>query len=84
MAITAINGEPFEEDAVYAVVTSDFCAEGGDTYNVFQRAFREGFGFDTGVYLDEAVMNYVDEVLDGVIGRQYAEPSPLAKQIRGE
>ena len=84
VTITSVNGEPFDENAVYAVVTNNFCAAGGDTYNVFNRAYSEGFGFDTGITMDEAVMAYVTEVLDGVIGEQYAEPSADAVQIRAE
>ena len=84
VTITAINGEPFDENATYAVVTNNFCAAGGDTYNGFNRAYSEGFGFDTGIPMDEAVMDYVTDVLNGVIGQQYAEPSPDAVQIRAE
>ena len=82
VTINAINGEPFDEAATYAVVTNNFCAAGGDTYNVFNRAYAQGFGFDTGIPMDEAVMDYVAEVLEGVIGDAYAEPSALAAQIR--
>ena len=84
VTITAINGEPFDENATYAVVTNNFCAAGGDTYNVFNRAYSEGFGFDTGIPMDEAVMDYVTDVLNGVIGEQYAEPSTQAVQILAE
>ena len=82
VSIVSINGEPFDEEATYAVVTNNFCAAGGDTYNVFHRAYEEGFGFDTGIPMDEALMDYITEVLGGVIGEEYAEPSPLASQIR--
>ena len=82
VTIKSINGEPFDENAIYGVVTNNFCAAGGDTYNVLNRAFSQGFGFDTGIPLDEAVMEYVTEVLGGVIGQEYAEPSGLATQIR--
>ena len=34
--------------------------------------------------MDEAVMDYVTDVLNGVIGEQYAEASPDAVQIRAE
>ena len=84
VSITAINGEPFDENATYAVVTNNFCAAGGDTYNVFNRAYVEGFGFDTGIPMDEAVMDYISDVLNGTIGEQYAEPSALAAQILAE
>lgn len=82
VSIQAVNGEPFDEGATYAVVTNDFCAAGGDTYNVFHRAYSEGFGFNTGIPMDEAVIDYITEVLGGVIGEQYAAPSGLAVQIR--
>ena len=82
VTITSIRGEAFDESAIYGVVTNNFCAAGGDTYNVFNRAYSQGFGFDTGIPMDLAVMDYITEVLEGVIGEQYAEPSPLAVQIR--
>ena len=82
VTIKSINGQPFDENAIYGVVTNNFCAAGGDTYNVLNRAFSQGFGFDTGIPMDEAVMEYVTEVLGGVIGQEYAEPSGLATQIR--
>ncbi len=82
VSITSVNGEPFDEEAVYAVVTNNFCAAGGDTYNVFNRAYEEGNGFDTCIPMDEAVMDYITIALGGVIGEEYAEPSALATQIR--
>ena len=84
VTIKAVNGEPFDENATYAVVTNDFCAAGGDTYNVFHRAYSGGFGFDTGIPMDEAVIDYVNDVLGGVIGDEYAEPDGQATQIRAE
>ena len=81
VTIKSINGEAFDENATYAVVTNNFCAAGGDTYNVFNRAYVQGFGFDTGIPMDEAVMDYVAEVLNGTIGQEYAEPSAMATQI---
>ncbi|MBQ3467149.1 MAG: hypothetical protein IJH21_02370, partial [Oscillospiraceae bacterium] len=59
-----------------------FCAAGGDTYNAFNRAYSQGFGFDTGVPMDEALISYVEEALGGVSAETSAEPSDLAKQIR--
>jgi 5'-nucleotidase len=82
VSIKSVGGEPFDPDSLYVVVTNNFCAAGGDTYNVLNRAFSQGFGFDTGIPMDEAVMEYVTEVLGGVIGQDYAEPSGLATQIR--
>ena len=82
VTIRSINGEPFDENAVYAVVTNNFCAAGGDTYNVFHRAASQGFGFDTGITLDDAVVAYITEVLNGVIDDRYASPTDDAVQIR--
>ena len=82
VTIKSINGQPFDENAIYGVVTNNFCAAGGDTYNVLNRAFSQGFGFDTGIPMDEAVMEYVTEVLGGVIGQGHPDPSGLATQIR--
>ena len=75
VTITAINGEPFDPSATYAVVTNDFIAAGGDTYNVFNRAYEAGTGFDSGIPMDQAVVEYVAEVLNGKItAEQYGQP----------
>lgn len=71
VTIKSVNGEEFDEDALYAVVTNNFCAAGGDTYYAFASAKTQ---FDTGIPLDEAVMDYVKTELGGVIGAAYAEP----------
>ena len=71
VTINEINGKPFDINATYAVVTNDFCTNGGDTYYAFLAATDK---FDTSVPLDEALMSYITEVLGGVIGEQYAEP----------
>ena len=85
VTITAINGEPFDPEATYAVVTNNFLAAGGDTYNVFNRAYSEGSGFDTGITLDVAVQNYITEVLGGKItAEMYGEPRGSLTQILAE
>ena len=71
VTINSINGKEFKADDTYAVVTNDFSAAGGDTYYAFKAATAK---FDTGIPLDEAVMEYVAKELKGVIGKQYAEP----------
>ena len=71
VTINSINGKDFKLGDTYAVVTNNFSAEGGDTYYAFAAATAK---FDTGVPLDEAVMEYVTTELKGVIGAQYAEP----------
>ena len=83
VTIDSVNGEPFDPAATYAVVTNNFCAAGGDTYNSFARAYEEGSGFDTGIPLDEAVMAYITDVLDARITTEaYGEPQGRVNQIQ--
>ena len=71
VVINSVNGKEFKANEVYAVVTNNFCAAGGDTYSAFKAASAQ---FDTGIPLDEAVMEYVTKELKGAIGEQYAAP----------
>lgn len=70
VTINAINGKPFDPKATYAVVTNNFVAAGGDTYYVFGSSEKQ---FDTGIPMDEAVMDYITTELQGVVGQEYAE-----------
>ena len=71
VTIQSINGKPFDPEANYVVVSNDFTAGGGDTYYAFSVANR----IDTGITLDEVVMEYITEVLDGTVtAEQYGEP----------
>lgn len=71
VTIDNVNGKAFDPTATYAVVTNNFAAGGGDTYHAFAAATDQ---FDTGLPLDEVVMEYITEVLGGVIGEEYAVP----------
>ncbi|MDD5807952.1 MAG: 5'-nucleotidase C-terminal domain-containing protein [Oscillospiraceae bacterium] len=71
VVINSINGKEFKENEIYAVVTNNFCAAGGDTYYALASASAQ---FDTGIPVDEAVMAYITRELKGVIGEQYAAP----------
>ena len=72
VTIDSINWEDFDPDETYAVVTNNFCAAGGDTYYAFKAASAQ---FDTGIVMDEAVMEYVAEALGGTIAEDgYGEP----------
>lgn len=85
VTIESVNGEPFDPAATYAVVTNNFLAAGGDTYNVFNRAYSEGAGFDTGIPMDEAVVDYITTELEGVISADmYGEPHGSQTQILAE
>ena len=74
VTIDEVNGKPFDSNATYAVVTNDYLAAGGDTYYAFKAAYDAGKGFDTGIFLDSALMNYISDKLGGTIGADYAEP----------
>ena len=67
VTIKDVNGKPFDPEKTYGVVTNDFCSSGGDTYY----RLAQYPSFDTGIPLDEAVMAFVTEELDGVIGEPY-------------
>ena len=72
VTIDNVNGKVFDPAATYAVVTNNFAAGGGDTYYAFAAATDQ---FDTGLPLDEVVMEYITKELKGVIGETYAEPA---------
>ena len=65
VTIDNVNGKAFDPTATYAVVTNNFVAGGGDTYYAFAAATDQ---FDTGLPLDEVVMEYITKELKGVIG----------------
>lgn len=72
VTITSINGKAFDPKATYVVVTNDFMAAGGDTYYAFTTSANI---VDTGIPMDEALMSYITEELDGVItAEKYGEP----------
>ena len=71
VTIIGVNGEEFDPEATYAVITNNFLAAGGDTYYAFANASAQ---FDTGLPLDEVLMDYITEELGGVIGEKYAQP----------
>lgn len=73
VTISTVNGEAFDPAATYTIVTNDFTAKGGDTYGVFKIA---GGWKDVGVSLEDALINYTTEELDGTItAEQYGEPA---------
>lgn len=74
VTITTVGGEAWAADAEYVIATNDFTAAGGDTYGVFAYPFQQT-GYKTGVALEDALVNYTQTVLGGVIGEQYAEPA---------
>ncbi len=81
VTINSVNGTPFNEDETYAVITNNFVAAGGDTYYAFASSTDQ---FDTSIVLDEAVMDYVTEVLGGVIGEEYSTKQGRIKVVTEE
>ena len=73
VTISSINGYPFDPGAIYAVVTNNFCAAGGDTYYAFKAASDAktptAFGFDY-----EAIVSYLTVACNHEVPDQYATP----------
>ena len=73
VSILTVGGDAFDVNATYTIVTNDFMAAGGDTYYAFSAA---GSGYDTGVPLDQVVMDYIAEELNGTVtAADYGEPA---------
>lgn len=73
VTIQTVGGQAFDADATYTIVTNDFLAAGGDTYYAFSAAES---GYDTGISLDQVVMDYITEELDGTVtAADYGEPA---------
>ena len=69
--IQTVGGEAFNPEETYTIVTNDFMGAGGDTYYAFKTASS---GYDSGVPLDEVVMDYITSELKGVVSKaQYGE-----------
>lgn len=73
VTLESVGGQPFDAEALYTIATNDFTAAGGDTYYAFKYANATS-GYKTGVALEDALVNYVQQVLGGVVGQQYAQP----------
>ena len=71
ITIKTVNGKAFDKDATYAVITNNFLAAGGDTYYAFAAAQTQ---FDTGLPLDEILMEYITLELNRVVTDKYAAP----------
>ncbi|MBD5160958.1 MAG: bifunctional metallophosphatase/5'-nucleotidase [Oscillibacter sp.] len=72
VTVNSVNGKEFDPEADYVVITNDFTAAGGDTYYALSESENI---VDTGLPLDEALMQYITEVLEGTVSDKYAEPA---------
>lgn len=80
VTIQSVGGKAFNPKTTYTIATNDFMAAGGDTYYAFNAA---GF-VDTGVPMDEVVMDYITEELNGkVTAADYGEPAGRITIIKG-
>ena len=73
--ITEVNGQPFDPEAIYAVITSNANFNGMDSSYAFQAAAqaRENSTITTAV-VREVVWRYISEALGGTVGEAYAQP----------
>ncbi|MFH1879322.1 MAG: bifunctional UDP-sugar hydrolase/5'-nucleotidase, partial [Bacillota bacterium] len=73
VTIATVGGNPFDPTAMYTICTNNFTASGGDTYSVFAYPNQQT-GYDTTKPLEEALVDYVAQVLGGTIAAPYDAP----------
>ena len=64
VTIQSVGGAAFDPAETYTIVTNDFLGAGGDTYYTFKSS---PVGYDTGVPLDEVLMDYITAQGKGTI-----------------
>lgn len=73
VSIQTVGGKAFDKNATYTIATNDFMAAGGDTYYAFAAA---SVNYDLGLPMDEVVMDYITDELDGVVtAEDYGAPN---------
>ena len=73
--ITEVNGQAFDAAATYAVITSNANFNGMDSSYVFKEAAAENEKSTiTTAVVRDVVWQYIDEVLENIVGAAYAEP----------
>lgn len=78
VTITSVGGQPFDENAAYAVIADNFLMNGNDTYYIFGQIKQTGENYvevsnKNGLLTRDIVALYVTEVLGGTVGSQYAD-----------
>ncbi len=74
VTIEEVNGLAFDPEAVYAVITSNANFNGMDSSYVFKAAAEEnGRSTVTTAVVRDVIWLYIDEVLNNVIGEEYAQ-----------
>lgn len=77
VAITSVNGAPFDPQATYNLVCDNFLMNGNDTYYTLKNAKEAGTRYlnnGPGVKVRDVVTLYVINVLGGHVTEQYAQP----------
>lgn len=69
--IKSINGQPFDLEKTYAVVTSNAISNGVFTYCVFKE--KQPNSTVSNLNVVDAVWNYIEDKLDGCVGNEYAK-----------
>ena len=64
VTIESINGQAFNPSDTYAIVTSDYLAEGGSSYYVFKKASKK---LNTGISVADAIAEYIVDECNGVL-----------------
>ncbi|MDL2318473.1 5'-nucleotidase C-terminal domain-containing protein [Eubacteriales bacterium OttesenSCG-928-A19] len=74
VTITEVNGQPFDEAATYAVITSNANFNGMDSSYMFMDAVAadDASAITSGVVRD-VVWMYIDEVLENIVGSDYED-----------
>ncbi len=78
VTITSVGGDPFDENATYALVADNFLMNGNDTYytlSAIKEAHPELYlNNGNGVKTRDIVAMYIREALGGTVGEPYSAP----------
>ncbi len=72
VSISSINDKPFDPEKMYSIATVDFLASGGDAYFPFAKYYT---GNTTGIIGSDVLYIYLNDILGGAIGSEYAKPA---------
>ena len=85
VTVTDVNGQAFDPDAVYAVITHNANLNGMDSSYMFKAAAEENEKSTvTTAVVRDVIWQYIDEVLDNVIGEDYAEAQGRIQLLAAE